>query len=194
MVAERLAPPPRLRHRNPAVSPAVESIVRRCLAPDPDRRYQSARELKEDIERHLRHLPLRHAAEPSVRERLQKWRRRHPFLASAATLGTAAAVVVAVLAAAIVVRGQRLTRLQALDHLRRTGEDARTAQLLLLDRGAGLGQKDEGVQLCRAALDRYRVLDDPSWRESPAVRALTPPQRDRLAEDVGDLLFLLARA
>ena len=73
-------PPPRLRRRNPAVSPAVEAIVRKCLAPDPADRYQSADDLREDLDRHLDHRPLRYAPDPSARERLRKWARRHPRL------------------------------------------------------------------------------------------------------------------
>ena len=76
-----------LRRWNRAVTPAVESIVRHCLEPDPGRRYQSARQLKEDLERHLENLPLQHAPEPSLRERAAKWRRRHPRLASTTTVG-----------------------------------------------------------------------------------------------------------
>ena len=50
------------------MTPAVEAIVRRCLEPRPGRRYQSARELHEDLERHLDHRPLLHTPEPSWRE------------------------------------------------------------------------------------------------------------------------------
>jgi eukaryotic-like serine/threonine-protein kinase len=70
----------------------------------------------------------------------------------------------------------------------------RAAQVLLFDRNAGHEQLDEGIRLCHSALGRYRVLENPSWRETPAVTGLEPAERDRLAEDVGDLLFLLAKA
>jgi serine/threonine protein kinase len=63
---------PRLRPWNRNVSPAVESIVRRCLDPDPAKRYQSAHELLEDLERHGADRPLRHAPEPSLAERAAK--------------------------------------------------------------------------------------------------------------------------
>src|SRR5581483_11826799 len=184
---------PYLRPLNPAVTPAVEAIVRRCLAFDPAGRYQSAGELKEDLERHLANLPLRHAPEPSVRERLRKWRRRHPLLASTASLGTAAAVGVGLLLTAFVVRGERLARLQAADGLRRTGEEMAMAQVLLLDRSAGREQRDEGVRLCRSALDRYGVLGGADWRQGPAVRPLDAEERERLAQRVGHVLFLLAK-
>jgi serine/threonine protein kinase len=82
MRQDRLQPPPRLRRLNPDATPAVEAIVRRCLEPDPRRRYQTASQLHEDLERHLKQLPLRHTREPSLRERLQKWTRRHSRLTS----------------------------------------------------------------------------------------------------------------
>ena len=57
--------PPKVRHRNPAVSPGTESIVRHCLEWAPSRRYQSARELNEDLRRQAEHLPLKYARERS---------------------------------------------------------------------------------------------------------------------------------
>lgn len=58
------------------LSPGLQSIIRKCLAPIPSR-YQSAEELAEDLERHLEHRPLRHAHDPSVVERGAKWFRRN---------------------------------------------------------------------------------------------------------------------
>lgn len=87
MLHERSQAPPALRRLNPAVTPAVEALVRHCLEPDPARRYQTAAELQEDLDRHLKHLPLRSLREPSLRERARKWTRRHPRLTSVATIG-----------------------------------------------------------------------------------------------------------
>ncbi|MBS0263726.1 MAG: protein kinase [Planctomycetes bacterium] len=72
----RTVPAPVERH-NAAITPAVSAIIRHCLEPDPGRRYQTAAALREDLERHLRSLPLRHIPEPSLRERVRKWSRRH---------------------------------------------------------------------------------------------------------------------
>ncbi len=58
MIAERSSPPPSALVHRPDISPAVDSIVQHCLAPDPSRRYQSARQLQEDLERQLRDFPL----------------------------------------------------------------------------------------------------------------------------------------
>jgi serine/threonine protein kinase/Flp pilus assembly protein TadD len=110
MLAERAEAPPRLRRLNPAVSPGLEAIVRKCLEADADRRYQTAADLRDDLDRHRAGLPLRHVRVPSVRERVRKWGRRHPNLTSNLTLGIAAAVVLAGCVAGFTVRQVRLER------------------------------------------------------------------------------------
>src|SRR4029077_20585572 len=84
---DRQARPTNLRRFNPAVSPATAAIVHKCLEADPSRRYQSAEELREDLERQLSDRPLRHARDPSIRERSRKWVRRHPRLTSLTSVG-----------------------------------------------------------------------------------------------------------
>src|SRR5207248_7344363 len=79
MIDERSAPPPRLRPFNRAVSPGLEAIVRKCLDPDPARRYQAAADLRDDLDRHRTDQPLRHVRVPSIRERVRKWERRNPL-------------------------------------------------------------------------------------------------------------------
>jgi serine/threonine protein kinase len=78
--------PPSVRRWNTNAPVAVESIVRRCLEHDPARRFQSAQELNEDLQRQLHHLPLRWASDPSLWERARKWARRHPRLVSSSTM------------------------------------------------------------------------------------------------------------
>src|SRR5262249_44714398 len=55
-------------------------------------------------------------------------------------------------------------------------------------------QLEEGMTLCRSTLNRYQVLDNPGWWESPAVRYLPEKDQEQLHEEVGELLFLLAKA
>jgi serine/threonine protein kinase len=86
MLETRKQPLPRVRRWNRMVPLAVESIIRRCLEPDPARRYQSAQDLNEDLQRQLHHLPLKWASDPSPWERGRKWARRHPRLVSSPTL------------------------------------------------------------------------------------------------------------
>jgi serine/threonine protein kinase/Flp pilus assembly protein TadD len=64
--------------RSSHVSPGLAAILSRCLEPEPDRRYDNAAALAADLRRHLNDQPLRGVPNPSLAERWQKWRRRHP--------------------------------------------------------------------------------------------------------------------
>lgn len=194
MTADRLGPAPDARRANPSVSPAVASIVARCLAPDPDRRYQSARQLQDDLRRQLDNRPLRHAPDPSPRERARKWARRHPRLSSSTALAVFSGLLVAGLVAGYTERQRRFGPVEAAHALRRLADDYEVASVLLLDPGADRAGLDEGRAACRRALARYGVLDDPGWLASPLVRDLPPPGRAEVRERVGSLLTLGANA
>ncbi len=96
LTALRLQGAPSLPPRLAGVSPGARSIVQKCLAPLPDDRYQSAAELAEDLERLRDHRPLKVARDPSLRERLAKWARRHSkTVAIAATIAVFTAALAA---------------------------------------------------------------------------------------------------
>ena len=92
LTASRLQAAPQLPSPLPGVSPGLRSIVAKCLAPLPEDRYQSAAQLAEDLQRLLDHRPLAVARDPSRRERLAKWLRRHP---KAVTIVATVAVLLA---------------------------------------------------------------------------------------------------
>jgi serine/threonine protein kinase/Tfp pilus assembly protein PilF len=192
MIADRRTVP-RLRCWNKKVSPAAEAIVRRCLAPHPADRYQSAHQLLEDLERHRRELPLRHAAEPSVRERATKWLRRHRRLTVAVAAAAAAATLILPPAVWYADRERRLHQ-EARDTHEQFRLEMETAERLLNKPSPERADLDEGARAVRAALGRYHVFDDASWREQPVVHRLADPDQARLGEDVEDLFLLLARA
>ncbi len=194
MIDDRHKGLPPLCEANPAISPAVASLVDHCLHADPARRYQSARELQEDLKRHRCDLPLRYAPEPSLRERARKWVRRHPRLTSSTSVGTMFGAVLLLLAMAFLLRGQRLAQLEAEQTLARFRDDARTVQFLLYSRNADRGQLEEGMRRCRTALARFEVLDNAQWLTAPAVRNLPEPERVSLRDEAGEMLYLLARA
>jgi serine/threonine protein kinase/Tfp pilus assembly protein PilF len=194
LLAKRRAGAPRLRVYSSAVSPAAEAIVRKCLEPDPSRRYQSASELREELERHLDDLPLAHTTEPSLRERLGKWMRRHPRLRSITSIASAAAILLTALAGTLITHKQRLKRFEAVDTLNRFEQEIKTAQFLLYDRNADSRQLDDGIARCREALGRYALPDDRRWRDLPAVRHLPAQERERLGSNLGEALFVMARA
>jgi WD40 repeat protein len=83
--------PTRLRSLNPALDPDLETICLKCLEKDPSRRYGSAEDLAEDLERWLEHRPI--AARPvPAWERAVKWARRKPALAGLVAVSTAALI------------------------------------------------------------------------------------------------------
>jgi serine/threonine protein kinase/tetratricopeptide (TPR) repeat protein len=194
MIADRLGPPSDVRRANPAVSPAVASIVLHCLEPDPDRRYQSARELQEDLQRQLDDRPLRYAPEPSVRERLGKCMRRHPRLTSSTTVGLVAVSLLVGIGSALVVRHRQYQRAVAAESYRRLGDERRQAAALLTMAYVDPALVNEGLGFCRSAAERYGVLDGPSWLDRPPAAYLPPADRAQLRRDLGDLLVLWAQA
>ncbi len=116
LLVSRTKPPPAVRCWNNAVSPAIESIVRHCLEPDPARRYNNAAEMQTDIERHLSHRALRYAREPSLRERAAKCMRRHPTVSSTTSIGMLVVASLALLGSAswLAVRDSRVARAPAI--------------------------------------------------------------------------------
>ncbi|HGY91141.1 MAG TPA: hypothetical protein ENK43_08230 [Planctomycetes bacterium] len=74
-------PTPSLRRLNPEIPRDLEVVVHRCLEKNPDRRYQTARDLALDLQRFQRFEPIQ--ARPAGRiTRLTLWARRNPVIAS----------------------------------------------------------------------------------------------------------------
>lgn len=194
MIADREGPPPHLRSHNPDVSPATESIVRRCLEPDPARRYRDARQLEDDLRCQLEHRPLRHAPDRSPRERASKWLRRHPRLSSATMLGLAAALVIVGLLAFFGYRQRQFGPVEAAHALQQLINAQEVALVHLLNPAASPARRDEGIAACRRALAPYGVLESPDWEQSRLVRDLPAARRDELRSRIGELLMLWARA
>ncbi len=94
---------------NSKVDRDVETICLKCLQKDPKKRYASALELAEDLERWLRHEPIR-ARRTGILTRSRKWVRRNPTTAVLAP----ALVALAIALGAMVWKGTT-------DQLRATG-------------------------------------------------------------------------
>ncbi|MBL8829452.1 MAG: protein kinase, partial [Planctomycetaceae bacterium] len=121
------------RQINPAITPAIEAMVLRCLEYDPARRYRSAQELHEDLQCQLQHRPLRHTREPSLVERSQKWFRRHPRLASSSGVAGIAAMVLMFIGALLVARNAQVARFEAVQQLASLETTVQQAQVALVD-------------------------------------------------------------
>ena len=191
MIATRSGPPPRLRTINRGVSPAVESIIRHCLEPDPARRYQSARHLAEDLQRQRCDQPLAHAREASLRERSAKWLRRNRRRA-VLTAGAFAALVVLGLAVGLVSHRQRLGRMEAAANWAAFHEEIDEAHMLFAANPRHVEQHLEGLRKTHQALARYDVLAQPAWASQPAVQRLSQEEQQRLRQAVGELVLLSA--
>src|SRR5262249_45902205 len=95
----RQAGPPTPRSLDPRVPLDLETIVLKAIDKDPRRRYQSADELADDLQRFVADEPIK-ARRIGTLERVARWCRRNPALAAAT--GLAAAALVAVAAVSVV--------------------------------------------------------------------------------------------
>jgi tetratricopeptide (TPR) repeat protein len=73
------------RHVNRAIPPDLETVCLKCLAKEPSRRYATAAELADDLERVCRGEPIRARPVGSI-ERLFRWVRRHQAVAALTAL------------------------------------------------------------------------------------------------------------
>lgn len=182
--------PSRIR---PDISPGADAIVRKCLMPDPQDRYATAENLMEDLNRQLSHLPLRHAPNRSLRERFQKWVRRHPGMTSASGVLTLSCLVVAVLLIAGVNLNDRFQRIRAKQAFLEF--QAEVPRVRTDAYAAVLGDISPGVACdrLRRVLEQY-TSGRPAvrWQDSADVSRLSEADLINLGETVQELQFLLS--
>jgi serine/threonine protein kinase/Flp pilus assembly protein TadD len=201
MAIERSRAAPSLRHVRGDVPWGLNSILRRCLAPEPEHRYRTAEELAEDLRRLLANEPLRYAPEPSIAERFQKWQRRHPRLATSCIVGLASVLLLSVLSlvlfgtwALLADTKEQLGAAQAEDRHRRY-EAGVTEALFLVNTTSDLADHlQAGIKACEVTLETYHVLDRTTWQEPADWSRLDEEKRRELAGEARDLLLLLAGA
>jgi serine/threonine protein kinase/Flp pilus assembly protein TadD len=199
MALERARNAPSLRQKRPDLPWGLESIVRKCLAPQAGQRYQRAEELAEDLRRFLDDRPLKYAPEVSRAECVGKWLRRHPRLTSSGSVAAAAVVLLALAGAGLAgVRQHLLNTREQLAVLqadeRKRAYEAGTVRALCLVNTTSEVQDHlkQGLAVCEEALGRYDVLDRDDWQAHPDWQRLSADDRGRLAEDTRELLLLLA--
>jgi serine/threonine protein kinase/Flp pilus assembly protein TadD len=201
MALERGRTAPSLRQRRPDLPWGLESIVRKCMAPQPAERYQRAEQLAEDLRRFLDDRPLKYAPELSTAERARKWLRRHPRLTSSGSVAVAAAVLLAATGVALAGVRQHLLNTRAqlaavqAEERKRTYEAGTVRALCLVNTTTKVQDHlRQGLAVCEETLGLYGVLDRDDWQEHPDWQRLGAGDHRRLAEDTRELLLLLAWA
>ena len=153
----------------------LDNIVLKALEPEPRRRYASAQDLGDDVERHLSGQPV--AAHPPSR-----WYRASKFVARhrGSVLTTALFLAAIVAALAIALWQARLARQQA----ERAGEVQAFVEELFepLEKGSALAQAPSLPELLRRGRERI----DQRYPDNPAVRADLLAMFARINDSIGE--------
>jgi serine/threonine protein kinase/tetratricopeptide (TPR) repeat protein len=191
MICDRRRGAPSVRSRNGAVSPGLASIVARCLAPDVASRYTDAHQLADDLRRHQANLPLRYAADPSLRERGRKWLRRN----TSTVRRTAIAGLIGMLVIAGVLyagRRERLLQLEANSAFADFERDATSASLGLSTPGSEPELYAAGREAAERALTRFGFAGGRPDNKNPSWSHLSSAQQDSVCDDAVRLQYALA--
>jgi eukaryotic-like serine/threonine-protein kinase len=168
------------RGRRSAVRGDLDRIVLRACAEEPERRYESAAALANDIERHMAGLPVR-AAPDSRWYVLGKFLRRHP---AGVALALATAAVLAVSAWQVVEDRNRALRAE-----QRAEQEARSAQAVTAYLVGLFREADPGSGRGRSL--RPAELIDRGVARLAAEQALEPAARAHLLGALGSIYNLL---
>jgi serine/threonine-protein kinase len=159
VIEEEPAPPSRL---NAKVPRDLETICLKCLHKTPNRRYLSAQDLADDLERFLDGKPV-HARPVGVAERVVKWVRRRP---------AAAMLIASLLITTVVGIGTGLWLHQQAEDRRYAQNErethARDALKLALKRGTELKQEErwkEAIHVITDAVPHLAVANSPDLEQ-----------------------------
>ncbi len=156
--------------RADGVSVGLREILKRCLAPKPGERYDTAA-LAEDLRRELSDLPLRGVRNRSIREGCRKWRRRHP-----GALAWGVVLIMISLAVAAAILAYMAIYQYHVGQLRFLLENARA------DRASG--RYEEAIRVLGRGLESGAALPAPANLESAIHEELRLAERCRLAAEL----------
>jgi len=182
------------RTLNEKIPKDLETICLKCLQKDPEKRYQTAGELRDDLERYLKGEPVRARPVGKV-EQAWRWGRRHP--AAVAVIALLVVLGVGSMSAAVVVaealRAQQTAeREKTLDQIEalRTAQPAQVPTIL-----ASLAPFQESITPKLQEMMAAGLTPDEQWRVSLAVLPVDPSQVDAqyeylLSANVDELLVI----
>jgi serine/threonine-protein kinase len=114
LVAVLMNDPPRLRNFDPAIPPALETIVAKCLEKDPRRRYDSAHALAADLGRYLEGARIA-ARAPGPLRWIGRFAIRHKLLVASASTALLATLILG--SVALRIRWQAAEQARLAQHL-----------------------------------------------------------------------------
>jgi eukaryotic-like serine/threonine-protein kinase len=201
MIRDRDTVPASLCEFDKNISPAVDAIVLKCLQADPAARYQTARQLHEDLQRQLNDQPLLHISEPSLKERAGKWARRNRKNIMRVAAAAAVAAVFGLGGLAVHIERDRQRTREVNARIRAADKQQDFAKHLRLTDGVvALNRVLDRKEITRARLaaetllEDYSVLSNPEWKAAPDISNLDSEKRAALLEDLGVTLILLAQS
>jgi serine/threonine protein kinase len=186
-----------LRKIDPRICRDLETIVHKATAHDPQHRYPTAAALADDLRRFLEDRPVQ-ARRIGPAERLWRWTRRNPAVASLALSSMLLLLAVAIVANVGYVRTRRALQGEARQRLR--AEAVSTLAQEALDRIFDRLGPVRALQVSPLSIqgsDNTTVevpLQPALSRETAALLAEMLPFYDRLAEQAGDDVPLRLRA
>ena len=160
---------------NPQIAPDLETICLKCLEKEPQRRYRSAYELTDDLNRWLAGKPIL-ARPATVSERVVKWARRHPAVSGLVLL--VHLVALAGLSGVFWQWGKAVQAREELQVALATSRDheADAVQKEDLAAAPGLCGKTESGHARLGRCQRRSSPEDPRGHTSPARQRSRPPR------------------
>jgi WD40 repeat protein/serine/threonine protein kinase len=142
---------------NADVSADLETICLKCLEKEPQRRYQTAQEIADDLDRFLRNEPI-HARPITRAERTWRWCRRKPALASFVA-ATALLLLAILIGSPIALYRIHQARKAEQMQLKRTEEESLKARQFAYASDMNLAHQavqEDDFYRARQLLDRHR--------------------------------------
>ncbi len=185
---------PSLRARCPQLPWSLDALVAKCLEFEPDRRYARARDLAEDLRRFLDDRPMKHCPEPSFRERMGKFARRHPGLCGTTSIALISIVLLIAMGTAVVYAIGVVKDLSVRFQRQRFDQDFTQTQFLLNTAGASDENLTKGVAKARECFLDLGLREDGAVRLSGWVLGLASDEQRLVREQAVELIMLEARA